>query len=106
MSSQPNIRNKFYDQRSPQPPEEGVSRRHKQTHTQTDAHCNSMTESAQWADSVNINSLERRKERFKIFIVGKLLKTNCGIETINEENSRNGLKCSVRMLKGPAKART
>ena len=38
LSSQPNIKNMFFDQRSPGPPEEGVSRRHKH-----------MTESTQWA---------------------------------------------------------
>ena len=40
------------DQRSPQPPEEGVLNRHRQTdrHTDkhTDGHGNSMTVSAQW----------------------------------------------------------
>ena len=50
VSSQPNIRNMFIDQRSPRPPEEGVSRwnRHK------DGHRDSMTKSAQWVYSVNI----------------------------------------------------
>ena len=36
VSSQPNISNTFFDQRSPRPPEEGVSRRHRHTTTQTD----------------------------------------------------------------------
>ena len=36
VSSQPNIRNTFFDQSATRPPEEGVSRRHKQTDRQTD----------------------------------------------------------------------
>ena len=46
VSSQPNIGNTFFDQWSPRPPEEGVSRRHKQRDRETDGHCDSMTESA------------------------------------------------------------
>ena len=46
------IRNMFFDQRSPQPPEEGVLRRHKQTHRQKDRHCDSMTIQAQWGESM------------------------------------------------------
>ena len=48
VSSDPNIMKIFFDQSSPQPPEGGVSR----CHTHTNQHCNSMTESAQWANSV------------------------------------------------------
>ena len=47
-----NISDMPCDQKSPQPPVEGVLQRHRQTHKQTDGHCNFMTESAQWADSV------------------------------------------------------
>ena len=36
MSSQPNFCDTPFDQKSPQPPEEGVLRRHIQTHSQTD----------------------------------------------------------------------
>ena len=42
------------DQRSPQPPEEGVLNCHKPTHRQTDGHGDSMTESAQWADAMKM----------------------------------------------------
>ena len=52
VSLQPNISNMPFDQKSPQPPEEGVLRRHRQKNRQTDGHRDSMTESAKWADSV------------------------------------------------------
>ena len=58
MSSQANISNTPFDQRSQRPPEVGVSQRHRQTHKQTDKHGDSMTESAQWADSVKISLLK------------------------------------------------
>ena len=48
VSSQTNIRNAIFDQRSTRPPEVGVSRWHRQTHRQTDGHGDSMTNSAQW----------------------------------------------------------
>ena len=56
MSSQANIRNKFFVQRSPPPPEVGVSRRHRHTDTQTDRHGDSMTDPAQRAESVKITT--------------------------------------------------
>ena len=56
MSSHGNMRRTQFDQKSPRPPEEGVSRRHRHidihTDIHTDGHRNSMDESAQWADSV------------------------------------------------------
>ena len=36
VSSQPNIKNTFFNHRSPQPREEGVSRHHRHTDTETD----------------------------------------------------------------------
>ena len=48
-------RNTFSSQRSQHHFEVGVSRRHRHT----DGHCNSMTESAQWADSVKIAQYEK-----------------------------------------------
>ena len=53
VTSQPTIRNMFLDQRSQQTPEEGVLRRH----THTNRHCNFMTESGQWANSVKIEEI-------------------------------------------------
>ena len=44
VSSQTNIRNAIFDQRSTRPPEVGVSRWHRHT----DGHGDSMTNSAQW----------------------------------------------------------
>ena len=44
VSSQPNISDWPFDQRSPRPPEVGVL----QWHWHTDGHGNSMTKSAQW----------------------------------------------------------
>ena len=41
-----------FNQKSQRPLEEGVLNCHEQTHRQTDGHGDSMTESAQWADSV------------------------------------------------------
>ena len=46
--SETKIRNAIFDQRSTQPPEVGVSRWRKQTHTHTDGHGDCMTNSAQW----------------------------------------------------------
>ena len=43
-----------FDQKSPGTPEVGVLNCHRPTDTQTDGHCNSMTEPAQWAESVKI----------------------------------------------------
>ena len=68
----PNIGNMRFDQKSPQPPEEGVSKCHKQTDRQTDrhtdGHCDSITESAQWADSVKIYIY---LFTIKVLVVGK-----------------------------------
>ena len=53
MLSHAKISDTPFDQRSPQPTEEGVlncTNRQKDRHT--DDHRNSMTESAQWADAV------------------------------------------------------
>ena len=47
-----NIRNMFFDQRSPQPPEVGVSRWRRQT----DGHGDFMTDPARRAESVKIQS--------------------------------------------------
>ena len=58
MSSQPNIRNTFFYQRSPRPPEEGVLR----LHTQTNGHRDSR---AQWANSVKKNSTADNTETYK-----------------------------------------
>ena len=44
VSLQPNISDTPFDQRSPRPPEEGISRRHRQTDRQTDR--DYMTESS------------------------------------------------------------
>ena len=52
MSSQANINNTPFNQKSPRPPEVGVSQRHRPTDIQTNGHCDSMTELAQWADAV------------------------------------------------------
>ena len=51
---QANIRQTFFDQRSPQQPELGVLRWRRQTDKQTDGHGDSMTESSQTADSGKI----------------------------------------------------
>ena len=50
MSSQANIRNTFFDQRSPRHQEVGVLRRH----IHTDGHCDSMTDPAQRAKSEKV----------------------------------------------------
>ena len=52
VSLQPNISDTPFDQKSPRPPEEGVLNCHTHTDRQTDGHRNSMTELAQWTDSV------------------------------------------------------
>ena len=57
VSSQTNIRNAIFDQRSTRPPEVGVSRWHRQTDRHTDGHGNSMTNSAQWG-RVGENALD------------------------------------------------
>ena len=54
MSSQANISDTPFDQKTPGHPEVGVLRRHKQIDRQTNGHRNSMPELAQWADSVKI----------------------------------------------------
>ena len=54
MSLQANISDTPFNQKSPRPPEEGVL----DFHTQTSGHRDSMTESAQWADSVKSSSPE------------------------------------------------
>ena len=55
MSSHANISDTLFDQRSPQPPEEGVLNCHRKTdRQQTDGNGESMTELAQWADSLKI----------------------------------------------------
>ena len=56
VSSQANIRNTFFNQRSPRPPEVGFFCRHRQTDTQTDRHGDSMTDPAQRAESVKITT--------------------------------------------------
>ena len=48
VSSQTNIRNAIFDQRSARPPEVGVSRWHRQTYRQTHGHGDLLTNSAQW----------------------------------------------------------
>ena len=50
VSSHSHISDMYFDQKSQQPPKEGVWRRHRPT----DRHRNSMTESVQWANSVKI----------------------------------------------------
>ena len=54
VSSQANIRNTFFAQSSPRHREVGVWRWHGQTDRQTHGHRDSMTESAQWANSLKI----------------------------------------------------
>ena len=49
---QANISNTAFHERSPRPPEVGVLLLHIPTDRQTDRHGDSMTESAQWANSV------------------------------------------------------
>ena len=49
VSSQTNIRNAIFDQRSTRPPEVGVLRWHRHTDTQTNGHGDSMTNSAKWS---------------------------------------------------------
>ena len=58
VSSHDNIRNTFFNQKSPQPPEGcfATSQTDKQIERQTDGHRDSMTESAQWANSVKLMS--------------------------------------------------
>ena len=41
---------------------------HRQTDRQTDRHCDSMTESAKWAELVKIHTTERRKNQFNTII--------------------------------------
>ena len=48
VSSQTNIRNAIFDQRSTRPPEVGVSRWHRHTDIHTDGHGDLLTNSAQW----------------------------------------------------------
>ena len=75
------IWNTFFDQRSPRPPEAGLSRCHKQTNRQTDGHCDSMTEWAQWADSVKKHWVNRfhctrnHQFTFKTYFISHLHKT-------------------------------
>ena len=52
MSSQAKIIDTPFEQKFFQPPEVGVLRWHGHTDRQTDGHPDSMTESAQWANSV------------------------------------------------------
>ena len=59
MSSHANISDTPLDQRSPRPPKEGVLNSHGHTDRQTDGHGDSMTELAQWGDSV-----EMKKKRY------------------------------------------
>ena len=54
VSLQANISNKPFDQKTPGHPEVGVLNCQRPRDRQTDAHRNSMTESAQWANSVKI----------------------------------------------------
>ena len=61
VSSQVNIRNNFFDQKSSRHPEVDVLRRHRQTDRQTDGHGDSMIESAQRADSAKILRIEKVK---------------------------------------------
>ena len=52
VSLKPNFSDTPFDQQSPQLPDDGVLQRQGQTDRQTDGQRTSMTESAQWVDSV------------------------------------------------------
>ena len=60
MSLNANISNTVFDQKSPQTPEEGFLNCHRQTDRHTDGHSDSMTESAQWADSEKMGKSGRQ----------------------------------------------
>ena len=59
VSSQANIRDTPFDQKSPGHPEVGVLNCHRQTDRHTDGHGDSMTELTQWADAVRFFNNEK-----------------------------------------------
>ena len=85
MSSQTNIRNAIFDQRSTQPPEVGVSRWHRQTDKHTHGHGDSMTNLAQWGrvGENNRYSSELGTTKFLVFPFLKLNGITLGLKFDN-----------------------
>ena len=73
MSSQTNVRNAIFDQRSTRPPEVGVSRWHRHT----DGHGDSMTNSAQWGrvgENTHTKKIGKKKKKIhKLTIINNMV---------------------------------
>ena len=69
VSLQANISDKPFNQKSPGHPEVGVLNCHRQTDRHTDGHCNSMTESAPWADKVKRGQAPGNHLLLKLFYI-------------------------------------
>ena len=87
-----NVNDTPFDHKSPGPPEESVSQRHRQTDRQTNRQANIATR-AQWADSVKIVSLICVTKETNIIQYTKQLRNSNIFQKINKVRKMVVMDC-------------